>query len=81
MSRYVRVDETTWPIDRETPSVPSMEWLLRYGDPMPHRLFIASIVHAYNHLLDPDISLADATRSLRRARKAAKETPPRPQER
>jgi hypothetical protein len=69
---YVRVDETTWPVDLETSEHSSAEWALRYGDPLPRRMFIASLVSAYSRLTDPRITQADAFSALRRAREAAK---------
>lgn len=69
---YVVVEETSWPVDLETDDHNAAEWELRYGDPLPRRMFIASLVNAYNHLTDPRITQGDAIRALRRARSAAK---------
>lgn len=64
---YGHADGTTWPVPADT------EWHLRYGVLASYREFrlhAASIVAAYAHLVDPDITEKDAIESLKRARRA-----------
>lgn len=68
--RYARVEDTTWPVPL------GAGWVQRYGTPdaiVEQRLTVASIIQAYSHLLDPALSMRDATAALRRARRAARE--------
>ncbi len=67
MSNYARADGTTWPLVGET------GWQLRYAPEAVNRLHAASIVSAYAHLTDPDLSIKEAVASLRRARQAVKD--------
>lgn len=74
--RYVVVDDTAWPVPVSTDEIDSPEWVQRYATPeriVMQRMRVASIVAAYSHLIDPNITQADAIESLKRARRAAKE--------
>ena len=63
---YASVENTTWPIN-----VGPTEHNLRYGTPVRERnLHAASVVAAYSHLTDPEVSEDAAIAALRRARKA-----------
>lgn len=67
--RYQVVEDTTWPVDIGG----EIQWQLRYhetGELREIRLVAASILSAYSHLTDPNLSLKDATAALRRARQA-----------
>lgn len=74
--RYVVVDDTTWPVPLSTDEIDGPEWVQRYATPeriVKQRMRVASIVAAYSHLIDPNITQADAITSLKHARRAAKE--------
>ena len=74
MIHYSFADDTMWPIDWSDNDEDSAQWVLRYGTPErreAQRLSVASVLNSYAHLLDLDLSLEDATASLRRARAAA----------
>ena len=70
-ARYGTSDGTVWPVPwSDDPDVNGPEWLMRYG---PNKdVFVASIVAAYKHLVDPSLSQAEAVQSLRRARRAVR---------
>lgn len=74
--KSIKVEDTLWPVDVATEDEDSAEWILRYGITErreDQRLSVASILSAYEYLIDPNRTLKDATESLRRARKASRE--------
>ncbi len=74
--KSIKVEDTTWPVDIGTDDEVSAEWVLRYGTTErreAQRLSVASVLGAYEYLVDPNRSMKDATASLRRARKASKQ--------
>jgi hypothetical protein len=46
------------------------EWIMRYGNPEPHRHVIASVIGTFDYLLSPEYTLASVTERLRDLRKA-----------
>ena len=87
MIHYGTVDDTTWPIDWSTDDEDSAQWTLRYGTPErreDQRYSVASVLAAYGHLLDPGLSMKEATMALRRARRVSADiweaAPPDPKE-
>jgi hypothetical protein len=71
--RYAEVDDTTWPVDYSDDNEDSAQWTLRYGGAEQrekHRMAVASVLAAYAYLLDPGVTMKDATAALRRARRA-----------
>lgn len=64
--KYATIDGTVWPVGLD-----DVEWNLRYG-PTPN-LYLASIVQAYEALIDPTIPQYIAIAKLKRARRAAVE--------
>lgn len=74
MIRHVVVEDTVWPVDYSSDDEDAAQWVLRYGTTErreSQRLSVASILSAYAHLTDPELSLKGATAALRRARQAA----------
>lgn len=64
---YVRVEDTTWPVSFGS------EWVLRYGTTEARevqRMGVASIISAYQYLVDPQLPQQAAIAALKRARKA-----------
>lgn len=49
---------------------PALEWVLRYGDVEAVRYSAAAVVASYDYLVGEPISMKEATRRLRIARKA-----------
>lgn len=71
-----RVEDTTWPVDVMTDNEDAAQWVQRYGTPervVEQRMSVASVLAAYAHLTDPNLTLTDATAALRRAREAARD--------
>lgn len=48
------------------------EWVMRYGNPVPIRYTVASLLSSYDGLLDDSISMKEAMRRLRLMRAARK---------
>ena len=67
--RFARVEDTTWPVYDG-----SAEWALRYGGEglltRSDKLYLASVLSAYEHLTDPRRTVHEVGDALRRARKA-----------
>ena len=74
--RFVVINNTTWPVPFSSDDVDGPGWVQRYGTPervVEQRMTVASVISAYTHLLDPNITQTDAIAALKRARRAAKE--------
>lgn len=67
--RWAQVDDTVWPIYSG-----DVEWALRYGGEgllsRTDKLYLASVLSAYDHLTRPDARQRTVAASLRRARLA-----------
>ena len=59
---------TTWPIPWRHDDTDGVEWRLRYSE--QRDVFAASCVAAYAALIDPHITMAEAIKKLRTARRA-----------
>jgi hypothetical protein len=51
----------------------SPEWIMRYGNPLPIRFAIASLLESYDYLCSGAITMKEATRRLRLMRAARRE--------
>ena len=73
--RFIDVENTSWPVPVCSDYIDGPEWVQRYASDeraTGQRMRVASIIAAYTHLLDPNITQADAIAMLKLARKAAK---------
>lgn len=67
---------TSWPVDVETDTEASIEWLMRYANSdmvVDARFQAASLISAYAALIDPTTTQAEAIEKLKRARRCAAE--------
>jgi hypothetical protein len=74
--RWVRVEDTTWPVDVATDDEDAAQWVQRYGTPervVEQRMSVASVLSAYAHLTDSTLTMRQAEAALHRARTAARE--------